>query len=314
MRSSPKVIRQDNSSNLDFWAPTDFFAETAVDNQTQRDRITAIFKPETAEKLADSVSVSSKAIRQVNSAVSFNTWQPAEFGRVSLGAPRSWEFSEVQNTSWPVEVAVESLGLDLDDEVGKVLSQARAHAEEIVIQAQRSADEAISQAQEEVDRSVSEGYQQGWSSAKSEAESALQTVQSVIQEVHNWRDEMLAKSEADVIGMVQEIARVMFGDGIVLDNSALQINFNRVLENATSLGDLKIFINPADSSVLDPSWKEMQAMITGNKVQLIPTEDIKRGGCYVQGKLGTVDARIDTEMRAVVETLNDVDASLEKNA
>jgi flagellar assembly protein FliH len=313
MKSSLKVIHMDKDSDLACWAPTDFFADKTLDNQVQREQISAIFKPTVSDKPAKG-PVASMAFHPANSAVSFGTWQAAEFGRTQVSDPREWMFSEIQNTSWPEAPSVEMQGLELDDEVGKILSQARAHAEEIILQGQKSADEAISQAQAEVDQAVSEGYEKGWTSAKAEAESVLKAAQSILEEVNKWRDEMLVKSEPDVVSMVQEIARVMFGDGVALDNSALQINFNRVLENATSLGDLKIFINPADGSVLDPSWREMQTMITGNKVQLIPSEDITRGGCYVQGKLGTVDARVETEMQAVVETLNDVDVNAEKNS
>ncbi|MDR3572539.1 MAG: FliH/SctL family protein [Anaerolineaceae bacterium] len=314
MNSSPKIIHPDADSNLVSWAFTDFYAGKALDNEAQKERINAIFKPELKDRPAQAAPVSSKSFHPANSGELFNSWQLVDLSqRTVKEQPRSWEFSEVQDTAWAGVPIVENVGIDLDDEVGKVLSQARLQAEEIILQAQKSADEAISQAQAEVDQAVSEGYQQGWSSARAEAESVLKAAQAMIEEVGKWRDDMLAHSEMDVIDMVQEIARVMFGDGVALDNSALQVNFNRVLENATSLGDLKIFINPADSSVLDPSWKEMQAMITGNKVQLIPTDDIKRGGCYVQGKLGTVDARIDTELHAVIETLNDVETSTEKN-
>jgi flagellar biosynthesis/type III secretory pathway protein FliH len=88
----------------------------------------------------------------------------------------------------------------------------------------------------------------------------------------------------------------MFGDGVKLDEMALQMNLNRVLENAKSLGNVRIFLNPSDAIRLDPSWKDYQGMLTGNKVIIVPSEGIKPGGCFVQGETGSIDARVEAQM------------------
>ena len=57
-------------------------------------------------------------------------------------------------------------------------------------------------------------------------------------------------------------------------------------------------------SHLDPAWREYQQLISGNRIQIIPSDGIKAGGCFVQGQMGTVDARVETQMKAVLEVFN----------
>ncbi len=145
-------------------------------------------------------------------------------------------------------------------------------------------------------RSVEEGYQQGWQASQADAASIIQSAHEVVSELIRWREDMLARSETTLISMIRDIARFMFGDGVKLDELGLQMNLSRVLENAKSLGDVRIFLNPADAIRLDPAWKEYQSMLSGNKVIIVPSESIKPGGCFVQGETGSIDARVEAQL------------------
>jgi flagellar biosynthesis/type III secretory pathway protein FliH len=105
--------------------------------------------------------------------------------------------------------------------------------------------------------------------------------------------------------MLVEIAQKMFGEGVELNPEALQINLNRIMENAQGLGDLKIFLNPRDAKLLDSSWSEYQMLVTGDKVKIIPSGRITSGGCYIKGNMGNVDGRVETQLNAVLKTLEE---------
>jgi flagellar biosynthesis/type III secretory pathway protein FliH len=44
-------------------------------------------------------------------------------------------------------------------------------------------------------------------------------------------------------------------------------------------------------------------LITGNKVRIIPSEKIQPGGCFVKGGMGMVDARVETQLAAILNTI-----------
>jgi flagellar assembly protein FliH len=188
-----------------------------------------------------------------------------------------------------------------------IVSQAQQKADEILRQAQENLDETQRQAMLTIEQARSEGYREGWEKADAEASSVLKSVLEIMLQVTAWRDDMFSKSEPIMIEMVKQIGRAMFGEGLTLDPKALEVNLNRVVENAKSLGDLKIYLNPHDAEHLDPAWREYQQLISGNRVQIVPSDGITKGGCFVQGQMGTVDARVETQMKAVLDVFNQDD-------
>jgi flagellar biosynthesis/type III secretory pathway protein FliH len=78
------------------------------------------------------------------------------------------------------------------------------------------------------------------------------------------------------------------------------------MENSQRLGDLNIFLNPRDANLLDPSWKEYQSLISGNKVRMIASEKITPGGCIVKGITGMVDGRVETQLTAILNTFDEL--------
>jgi flagellar biosynthesis/type III secretory pathway protein FliH len=123
--------------------------------------------------------------------------------------------------------------------------------------------------------------------------------------VQAWKSDLIPQGERILVDMLVEIARKMFGEGVELNPEALQINLNRIMENAQGLGDLKIFLNPRDAKLLDPSWSEYQMLVTGDRVKIIPSGKITPGGCFIKGNMGNVDARVETQLNAVLNTFEE---------
>ena len=80
---------------------------------------------------------------------------------------------------------------------------------------------------------------------------AVKAAHATTTELHEWQTALMAQGEQIMVQMVKEISQTMFGEGINLDPNALQINLNRVMENAQRLGDLNIFLNPRDAKLLE---------------------------------------------------------------
>jgi flagellar assembly protein FliH len=174
--------------------------------------------------------------------------------------------------------------------------------------AQRQADEILSQARLDAEEAILQGHKDGWAAAEAETGSIVQTAMNIVEQVSAWREEMIAQSESVVIEMVKEIAKKLFVTGFELDREVLKQTYTRVVENARSLGDLSIYANPDDAVNLDPFWREFQVNLTGHQIQIIPSAAITRGGCYVQGQMGTVDGRIETQLKAILDTFGEDEA------
>lgn len=191
--------------------------------------------------------------------------------------------------------------------LAEIMAEARARAEMLVQDAQARAAEILRQAQEETEKAVADGFArgraEGLEAAAGESASSIQAAQAIIAETAAWREQVVAQSEEAVVEMIRRIARLMFGGGFQLDRNALQVYLNEVMETTRSLGELNIFLSPTDYSRLDTAWAEYYTQIRGIRVTVIGSNSILPGGCYVQGQMGTVDARVETKLAAVMETL-----------
>ncbi|HEX7556614.1 MAG TPA: FliH/SctL family protein, partial [Leptolinea sp.] len=148
------------------------------------------------------------------------------------------------------------------------------------------------------------GYLDGMNKAKAELASSFEAADNLLFQLRDFEKEILAQSEAQVLDLIRSMAKTMFSEGMVLDERTLHESFGEALENARSLGSLKVYLNPKDAMNLNPDWRDDQAYISGQKLQFIPSEDILPGGCYVVGELGSVDARIDSKLSSILNVLS----------
>lgn len=183
-------------------------------------------------------------------------------------------------------------------------SAAQEEAARLIEDARRQAAELLEQARQERDQMLRQGFAEGRTAAGQQMSATLATAAQVVEQVNAWWQEMMQQSEPMVIGLVEEIAGYTFGSGMAVDQEVLQRNFQLALQKSRSLGDLKIFVHPEDAALLSSAWRELQVSLLGCEVRIIPAEEILRGGCYIEGQLGAVDARVQTRLAAVQEMLD----------
>lgn len=314
MKSSSRIYTGDAQKALETWAPLEFGAEPVPPAPgAQAAQIRAIFQG--AEAAGERKAGPHSALRPKASLSDLTTWQPGEISTQSAPVrPVEWIFldgSEVsvgvreQNPVGDTRSTVRQEQSSREKEAHQILVVARQQADEIILAAQAEADQALMQVQDEIDAQKQEGYRQGWREATSEIEETMKATRLMVDEVRAWQAALMAQGEPILIEMLKEISQKLFGDGAELDTHALQYNLNRIMENAQGLGDLNIFLNPRDAKLLDHSWSEYQMLITGNRVKIIPSGKITRGGCYITGDKGTVDGRVETQLAAVLRTFDE---------
>ncbi|MBI4928378.1 MAG: hypothetical protein HY835_11470 [Anaerolineae bacterium] len=320
-KSSSNLLRADQAQKASAWQPVDFSLPAVEDNEVKVEEILALFNRLTAAPAGKEIPAG--GLTQAGMAPDVQVWEPEDLHWIPPFETSSWDSWDHSTEEDVEETAQEQFSYagitpvneaQLQEEMLAILSKARLQADEIIIQAQQAADETLQMAQDEASQAQGEGYRAGWEKAMTEAASVLAAGQAVVREISEWRNAMLEQSETHVIGMVKEIARIMFGDGLKLEPALLQQNLSRALENAKSLGDLKLYLHPFDAEKIDQAWRENQRLITGHAVQIIPSDGIKPGGCYIQGQMGTVDARIETELNALLGVFDAKDENPESNA
>ncbi len=309
MKSFSRILSSDSGEQLQAWTPSALDARPITSPQdVHKEQILALFQNGGDDNTQQKGRRPQSALWHQGKDLVVAAWQ---LGDVDLRPPkmdtRQWDPAKLSN-DLPSQPEIETWedGYDPDQEAATILKQARVQAEQIILEAQATADKVVAQAKDEIESQKKEGHQQGLNTAQNEMREALEATRALVNKVHEWQNNLTVQGEQILMEMLKEIAQTMFGEGVNLDANALQINLNRVMENAQGLGDLNIFLNPRDAKLLDSSWSEYQFLISGNKIRIIPSEKITPGGCLVKGNTGMVDARVETQLTSVLHTFEEV--------
>lgn len=240
-----------------------------------------------AAEVVPSGGMAGKVVKSEDADIAILSWLPSEFKEKPAARP---------SPKWEPAIKAINAALSPAERAEQIVRDAHQKAEEIIIHAQQTADSI-----------TREAVQAGLEDGRSQTHELVQTLQKTVDDTFSWRDQLLSQSENMVLNLIKTIAQTMFGEGLVLEPEVLQQNFNRVLENARSLGNLRIYVNPEDAAELGPVWREYQESISSQRIEIIPSGSILRGGCYVNGQWGSADGRVETQLRAVLDTLTEGD-------
>jgi flagellar assembly protein FliH len=289
-----------------FWKPEELCDPTPKEPMPSVEEILAIFKGSLPLRPAGALTGSSSLVRSyqasTNPAWVPETLQPfqpqPEVAPVVVARP-------VAKTVPPAaQRASDFLAAEAAQEKAKLIfaeaDASRAEAAQALAGAQQQARELVEAARLEAESCMQQAYEQGRAQAEAELASAIQAAQATITEAANWRAELLAQSESAVIEMVKDMAHTLFSNGMVVAPAVLQETFTKILMRARSLGNLRIFVHPDDALHIDPAWRDFQVTVSAQRIQIIPTESVRPGGCFIEGDQGTVDARIETRLEAVL--------------
>jgi flagellar assembly protein FliH len=297
MKLSPDFLqRTTRNTTIQSWSPEDL-GETHFSNDQMVSSIAQIFSR--VEDKTIEINESGRVARLNVEDPAKLLWEPLELERVVIKAIPALE--PVQVVSLPVVEAVpqkpdlrESLLMTAQEEADGVVRKAQAQAAEILQLAQANADAIRMQA-----------HQQGIDQGMAEVEQLTNAAKSVLEQASEWRSEMLEQCETIVIDMVQEIAKALFHDGFMLPEDQLQMTLSRIMSSTRTLGDLRIYLNSEDAVRLDPSWREFQVAISNQKIQIVGSDGIQPGGCFIDGLNGTVDARLETRLKMILDAIKD---------
>ncbi|MBA4385529.1 MAG: hypothetical protein C0410_12395 [Anaerolinea sp.] len=285
MRSSSSIIRAgEDLTGMKQWAPVEFEQDELFSNEMIYASAINFF----GIKLGENKEKKNNLAKASEGEIAFQSWQPGEMNLINSNIAEE----NPATTSW-----------------APFLEQPnpRKIADQIILDAKSQSEEIINTANATIDQIKQEAYNKGIESAKAEMSESLQAAASVINVAREWRIDMMKQAEPMIMDLVKKMAQKMFGDGVQLDNAALQQHFASVMESARSLGDLRIYMNPADARLLGPDWREYQASMLGNKVEIASNESIKQGGCYIQGEWGTADALVETQLAAILNQFSEVE-------
>jgi type III secretion protein L len=174
--------------------------------------------------------------------------------------------------------------------------EAQATAQKILQDAEKRAAEIVVDAGQEAQILRVEAYAAG------KAEAAAEFTETIAA-AYEMRETALHEVEQDVLKLSVKLAEKIIGREIKSDKQTIADTVATAMRNVRQQERLIIRVNPADF----PNVQEFKAQLSHSGrckfLDFEPDPKIPSGGCVIESEVGTVDARLETQLKILERTL-----------
>ncbi|MEO3945105.1 FliH/SctL family protein [Gorillibacterium sp. CAU 1737] len=243
---------------------------------------------------------------------------------------------------WILERRAESMKESLADEQtekrDRELAELNAMKDGIILDAERMAEERIRQAQEEADQLREEteadlaawweerrshdaeaeeaarqhGYQIGYKEGilkadeevRQEYSQMTQEAATVLEQSYRLKTEIIQEAEPFLIELATSIAEKIINKQLTLEPNWIRDMTRSVLSRKRENGTITLCVAPQHFSYFHDAREELLLAVDSQaELVILPDASVPDYGCVVRTNLGSVDARIDTQLKEIKQAL-----------
>ncbi|TVY10657.1 FliH/SctL family protein [Paenibacillus cremeus] len=209
----------------------------------------------------------------------------------------------------------------------QILQDAQSFAEEQVRAAMDEAAAIRHQAQVEIDqwwqerrqqdealiqKSQHNGFQQGYEEGKSQVEQLireqydgmLQEASHILQQAYELKQQIIHESEPFLIELSCSIAEKIVQRQLTLEPQWIVELIGQVMSRRRETGIMTLCVSPSQFAYIQDAREELLLHIDSQaELQIIPDASVQDQGCVVRSAFGSIDARIDTQLKEIKSAL-----------
>jgi len=189
---------------------------------------------------------------------------------------------------------------------------ARVNAEQLVDRAKIEAERMIKEAEMRVAEIEHEAYQKGYDAGRevgfkkgqSEVRRLIDRIGTIVGQAIDVREEIIAASEKQMVDMILMVARKVIKDEVAERKEVVLNNIREALKRIKDRDRVDIRVNFADLELTTAHKDELIKMMESlRKVNIYEDSRIDRGGCIIETDVGSIDARISTQLKEIEEAI-----------
>ena len=153
---------------------------------------------------------------------------------------------------------------------------------------------------EAYEKGFAEGQKTGSEVGEKMAEALLQQYSASLDALNGLRSELFATSEREIIRLALEIARKIIKREVAIDEELILALVKVALARVADQTLITVRVNPKDHHAIERH--QAAAPETGalsESIKLVEDPLIARGGCIIETQSGTIDARIEEQLREI---------------
>lgn len=173
---------------------------------------------------------------------------------------------------------------------------AQDEAAQILEEAENFAAEIRREAETDAENLRAEAYRSGTDQAVTEFEQTLFEVREIRERV--WRE-----TEQDLLRLAIRLTEKILGREIKSDKTAVVDIVATALQNARQQEKLTVRVNPSDLPVIEREMENLSRTGRSQFMDFIADPRVSEGGCLIESEVGTIDARLETQLRVLERAL-----------
>jgi type III secretion protein L len=174
--------------------------------------------------------------------------------------------------------------------------EANDEARQIIEKAQTYADELRLDVETEAELLRENAYQEG------KGKALLEMTKNLI-DSREIRDNTLSETEHDILSLSVKLAEKIIGREIKTDRATIVDIVSNALRNAKRQDKLTIRVSQTDYSTVQEKFVELSQSSRTSYVDIVPDPRVTLGGCIIESEVGTIDARLETQLRVLEKAL-----------
>jgi len=229
-----------------------------------------------------------------------------EFTTIPVSAEEAKQAKEKLDN---ISKKVQTPAATANKEAEKIIEQAKLRVAQMFANAKDEAKKIIDSAkllvQSRLAEAQQEGHKQGFVEGKKEGEESLAGLVENLKEAFN---QLLIEKEALLENTKEEIAKLTLACVKEILGEEIRTNPEVVLNVAVNAVDrakgksgneVIVYVNPEDKDMVENNKNIFMGVADIETLKIKSDHLIARGGCKVTTNLGTVDATIETQLRAL---------------
>ncbi|WP_227767248.1 FliH/SctL family protein [Zhaonella formicivorans] len=187
----------------------------------------------------------------------------------------------------------------------RILSAARAKAQDIFAEAAREKEQIKAEAYREgKEEGYQTGYREGYAAGQAQVNELVEKKAEVLRELQSAQRRLFQEAEESLVALSLEIAQKILSKQVELDPSVVLEVAKTTLREAHAGDTYFLYVNPRDLRIAKEYKEQLAAQIpAGASLQVIADAEIGEGGCRVESEAGFTDGTLESQLAEVAKLL-----------
>ena len=171
-------------------------------------------------------------------------------------------------------------------------------------------EKLASEAEKQRREGFEEGYRSGLADGQKDARKVIASFSSVVADAVKQRELLFEDARRKILDLVLQISRKVTFDAARIEPDITAEIISGTVKKLTDKTRIKVKVHPDHLPFIEQQLERFKGDSTAIKeITIEPDSRVRYGGCFIETPTGDVDARVDSQLDIIAESLHEVEGT-----